>query len=109
LDSHSVCYLNHFHGALRPLPSSFFQPGAACRRSRLPGWLRLTITFGILFTLKYGLPMLGAGAAAQVVVVIAVATGLAWYFWWNCSPDRRGVATLIALLWVAGVVKLLRL
>jgi hypothetical protein len=91
------------------LSSSYFRPGAACRQSRLPGWLRLTITFAILFALKYGLPVLGVGAAVQVVVLLAIATGLAWYFWWNCSPDRRGVATLIGLLWVAGLVKLLRL
>jgi hypothetical protein len=55
------------------------------------------------------LPVLGVGAAVQVVVLLAVATGLARYFGWNCSPDRRGVATLIGLLWVAGLVKLLRL
>ena len=62
-----------------------------------------------MFALKYGLPLLGVGAAAQLIGVLVVATGLAWYFWWNCSPDRRGVATLIGLLWAAGLVKLLRL
>ncbi len=32
-----------------------------------------------------------------------------WQFWWHCSPDRRGVAVLVGVLWVAGVIKLLRL
>jgi hypothetical protein len=90
-------------------PSSFLRPGNACRRSRLPGWLRLAITFGVLFTLKYAIPLLGVGAALQVLVLLVVATGLAWQFWWNCSPDRRGVAILIGVLWAAGLVKLLRL
>ena len=91
------------------MSSSYFRPGAACRQSRLPGWLRLAITFGVLFALKYGLPLLGVAAVAQLLIILVVATALAWYFWWNCSPDRRGVATLVGVLWVAGLVKLLRM
>jgi hypothetical protein len=91
------------------MPTSLLQPGDACRRSRLPGWLRLAIAFGVLFALKYAMPLLGVAAALQVLVLLVVATGLAWQFWWNCSPDRRGVTILVGVLWVAGVVKLLRL
>lgn len=89
--------------------SSFLQPGAACRRSRLPGWLRLVIAFAVLMTLKYCLPLIGMAAALQILVLLLVATFLAWQFWWNCSPDRRGVAILLGTLWIAGVIKLLRL
>jgi hypothetical protein len=90
------------------MPSSFLQPGAACPRSRLPGWLRLIITFGALLALKYALPLLSIAPAPQIVILLVVATAFAWRFWWNCSPDRRGVAVLIAVLWVAGLSKLLR-
>jgi hypothetical protein len=89
--------------------SSFFQPGAACKRSRLPGWLRLVITFGVLLALKYALPLVGLAPVLQVLVLLVVATGFAWQFWWNCSPDRRGVAFLIVVLWAAGLFKMLRL
>ena len=41
--------------------------------------------------------------------LVVVATGFAWQLWWNCSPDRRGVAVLVAMLWVAGAIKLWRL
>jgi len=91
------------------MTSSFFQPGAACRRSRLPGWLRLVIVFVVLFALKYLLPIVGVGAAAQIIILLVTATAFAWFFWWNCSPDRRGVAILVVSLWVAGLIKLLRL
>jgi len=91
------------------MPTSLLQPGDACRRSRLPGWLRLAIAFGVLFALKYAMPLLGVAPALQVLVLLVVATGLAWQFWWNCSPDRRGVTILVGVLWVAGLVKLLRL
>jgi hypothetical protein len=91
------------------MPTSLLQPGDTCRRSRLPGWLRLAITFGVLFALKYAMPLLGVAPALQVLVLLVVATGLAWQFWWNCSPDRRGVTILLGVLWVAGLVKLLRL
>ena len=91
------------------MPTSLLQPGDACRRSRLPGWLRLAIAFGVLFALKYAMPLLGVAAALQVLVLLVVATGLAWQFWWNCSPDRRGVTILVGVLWVAGLVKIFRL
>jgi hypothetical protein len=90
------------------MASSFLQPGDACRRSRLPGWLRLVITFAVGLGLKYTLPLLGVTAALQVIVLLVVLTGFAWFFWWNCSPDRRGVAILVGLLWLAGLVKLIR-
>jgi hypothetical protein len=88
---------------------SFLQPGDACPRSRLPGWLRLIITFGVLLALKYALPLLSLAPALQIVILLVVATAFAWRFWWHCSPDRRGVAVLIGVLWVAGLIKLLRL
>ena len=91
------------------MTSSFFQPGPACRRSRLPGWLRLTITFAVLAALKYGLPLTGLEPMLQVLVLLVVATGFAWRFWWNCSPDRRGVAVLVGVLWLAGAIKVWRL
>jgi hypothetical protein len=89
--------------------SSIFQPGAACKRSRLPGWLRLVITFAVLLALKYALPLVGLTPVLQVLVLLVVATGFAWQFWWNCSPDRRGVAFLIVVLWAAGLFKMFRL
>jgi hypothetical protein len=89
--------------------STFLQPGPACRRSRLPGWLRLAITFGVLLALKYGLPIVGVAPALLVVILVVVATVFAWQFWWNCSPDRRGVALLVGTLWIAGAIKLWRL
>jgi hypothetical protein len=90
------------------LTSSFFQPGAACRRSRLPAWLRLVITFAVLFALKYALPLVGVAPTLQVGILLVAATGFAWLFWWNCSPDRRGVAVLVVTLWAAGLLKILR-
>ena len=91
------------------MPSSFLLPGPSCRRPRLPGWLRLAITFGVLFALKYGLPVVGVAPMLQVIILLVVATGFAWQFWWNCSPDRRGVAVLVGMLWIAGAIKLSRL
>jgi hypothetical protein len=91
------------------MSTPFLQPGAACRRSRLPAWLRLAITFAVLFALKYALPVAGVAPAIQVLILLVVATGLAWYFWWNCSPDRRGVLVLVSVLWLAGLVKVFRL
>jgi hypothetical protein len=75
----------------------------------LPGSLRLAITFGVLFALKYAMPIVGAAPVLQVLVLVVVATGFAWQFWRNCSPDRRGVLILVGLLWIAGAIKLWRL
>lgn len=91
------------------MTSSLLRPGAACRRFRLPGWLRLAITFAVLFALKYTLPLIGVAPVLVLLVLLVVATGFAWQFWWNCSPDRRGVAVLVAVIWLAGVIKLWRL
>ena len=77
--------------------------------SGLPGWLRLAITFGVLFALKYALPVVGMAPMLQVLVLLVVATAFAWQFWWTCSPDRRGVAVLVGMLWIAGAIKLWRL
>jgi hypothetical protein len=89
--------------------SSFLQPGAACRRSRLPGWLRLIITFAVLLALKYSLPFTGLVPGAQVLILLVATSGFAWLFWWNCTPDRRGVTILVITVWAAGLIKLLRL
>jgi len=75
----------------------------------LPSWLRLAITFAVLLALKYGLPFLGIAPVVQVLILLVVATVFAWQFWWNCSPDRRGVAVLVGVLWIAGAIKMLRL
>lgn len=91
------------------MTSSFLQPGAACRRSRLPGWLRLVITFATLFGLKYALPLIGIAPVLQVMVLLVATTGFAWFFWWNCTPDRRGVLSLVAVVWAAGLIKIFRL
>lgn len=91
------------------MPSSFLQPGAACRRSRLPAWLRLVITFAVLFGLKYTLPLIGLAPAIQILVLLVGVSGFAWLFWWNCTPDRRGVVILLVTVWAAGLLKLVRL
>ncbi len=85
---------------------SLVRPAASCARSRLPPWLRLAITFAVLFALRRWLPTLGLSPAAQVLVLLVVATVLAWRFWWNCSPDRRGVLVLVGVLWAAGIAKI---
>ena len=87
--------------------SSLVRPPEACTRSSIPPWLRFAIAFGVLFALKYALPLLGLSLVVQVLVLLVVATFLAWRFWWNCSPDRRGVALLVVVLWVAGAAKIL--
>ena len=87
--------------------TTYLQPGSTCRRSRLPGWLRLLIAFASLFALKYALPFLGMRPQMQVLVLLIVASGFAWLFWWNCTPDGRGVAVLLATLWLAGLAKVL--
>ncbi len=90
------------------MTSSFLQPGNACRRSRLPGWLRLLIAFSVLFALKYALPLVGISPALQVLILLVTTTAFAWLFWWNCTPDRRGVAILLGSVWLAGLIKILQ-
>ena len=65
--------------------------------------------FAVLIVLKYALPGIGVAPALQVLILLVVATGFAWLFWWNCSPDRRGDAVLLGLLWLAGAIKVWRL
>jgi hypothetical protein len=91
----------------RGLLASLVRPPDACTPSSLPAWLRFAIAFGVLFALKYALPLLGISLALQVLILLVVATFIAWRFWWNCSPDRRGVALLVVVLWIAGFVKIL--
>jgi len=91
----------------RGLLASLVRPPDACTPSSLPAWLRFAIAFGVLFTLKYALPFLGIPLIPQVLILLVVATFIAWRFWWNCSPDRRGVAFLIVVLWIGGFAKIL--
>ncbi len=85
------------------------QVGPTCERSRLSPQLRLAITFGVLFALKWSLPALGLSSTAQVLVLLTVATFFAWRFWWRCGTDRRGPVLLIGSLWIAGLAKILLL
>jgi MFS superfamily sulfate permease-like transporter len=91
----------------RGLLASLVRSPDACTPSSLPAWLRFVIAFGVLYTLKYALPLLGISLVLQVLILLVVATFIAWRFWWNCSPDRRGVALLIVALWAAGLAKIL--
>ena len=81
--------------------------GPTCERSSLSPQLRLGITFGVLFLLKWSLPAVGLSAAVQVLVLLIVATAFTWKFWWRCTPDRRGPMLLIGSLWAAGLAKIL--
>jgi hypothetical protein len=81
--------------------------GPTCERSSLSPQLRLVITFGVLFLLKWSLPVVGLSPTVQVLVLLSVATGFAWKFWWRCTPDRRGPMLLIGSLWAAGLAKIL--
>lgn len=87
-------------------PGADFQAGPICRRSRLSPRTRLIIFFGVLFPLKYALPYTGISAAAQVIALVAVATGLVAAFWFACREGRRGGLLLVALLWIAAIVKI---
>lgn len=68
--------------------------------------MRLIIFFGVLFPLKYALPYTGISAAAQVIALVAVATGLVGAFWFACGEGRRGGLILVAMLWIAAIVKI---
>lgn len=81
--------------------------GPACERSRLSPQLRFVITFGVLFALKWSLPVLGVPSTVQVLGLLAVATFFVWRFWWRCGTDRRGPILLIGSLWIAGLAEVL--
>ena len=83
------------------------ESGPTCERSVLPPWLRIVITLGVLFGLKWLIPALGLSETIQVLVIVAVGTFFAWRFWWNCGTDRRGPVILIATLWIGGLAKIL--
>jgi hypothetical protein len=93
--------------APEPVPPALPQTAPTCERSLLPPWLRLVITFGVLFALKWGLPALGLSSAHQVLALLVVATFFAWRFWWTCGTDRRGPVIMIGSLWIAGIAKIL--
>jgi hypothetical protein len=69
--------------------------------------VRIIITFGVLFALKWALPYSGLSSAIQVIALLLVATFFAWRFWWRCGTDRRGPMLLIGSLWIAGIAKIL--
>lgn len=68
--------------------------------------MRLIIFFGVLFPLKYALPYTGASEAVQVIALVLVATGLVGAFWWVCGEGRRGGLMLVAMLWIAAIIKI---
>jgi hypothetical protein len=87
-------------------PVSQDMAGPACAQSTLSPALRFTITFAVLFALKWLLPRVGVPFAAQVLTLLVVATFFVWRFWWRCSPDRRGALVLGGMLWAAGLLKI---
>lgn len=68
--------------------------------------MRLIIFFGVLFPLKYALPYTGISATAQVITLVMVATALVGAFWFACGEGRRGGLLLVAMLWIAAIVKI---
>jgi hypothetical protein len=80
--------------------------GPTCARSSLSPGLRLGITFGVLFALKWLLPILGVPDTPQVLVLLVAATFFVWRFWWHCSPNRRAALFMAGLLWAAGLLKI---
>ena len=80
--------------------------GPTCAQSSLSPGLRLSITFGVLFGLKWALPVLHVPPTAQVLILLVTATLFIWRFWWHCSPNRRGALLMAGLLWAAGALKL---
>jgi uncharacterized membrane protein YphA (DoxX/SURF4 family) len=80
--------------------------GPTCARSSLSPGLRLAIAFGVLFGLKWALPLLPLSASAQIVVLLLAASFFIWRFWWHCSPNRRGALLMAGVLWAAGALKL---
>jgi hypothetical protein len=96
----------HVSISATPAPDPAFQSGPACRRSRLSPRMRLIIFFGVLMPLKYALPYTGISATAQVIALVVVATGLVGAFWFACGEGRRGGLLLVAMLWIAAIVKI---
>ncbi len=90
-----------------PASDGVLSAGPACERSALPPGLRLAITFGVLFALRWSLPLFGVPPVYQVLALLVAATFFTWRFWWNCGADRRGPLFLIGSLWIAGAAKLL--
>jgi hypothetical protein len=88
-------------------PPALAPAGPTCKQSRFSPQVRLVITFGVLFALKWSLPLLGLVPTVQVLILLVVATYLAWLFWWNCSTHRRGPLLLIGSLWIGGLAKIL--
>jgi hypothetical protein len=97
---------SHVPISATPAPDADFEAGPSCRRSRLSPRTRLIIFFGVLFPLKYALPYTGISAAAQVIALVTVATGLVAAFWFACGEGRRGGLLLVAMLWIAAIVKI---
>jgi hypothetical protein len=97
---------SHVPISATPAPDTAFEAGPSCRRSRLSPRTRLIIFFGVLFPLKYALPYTGLSAAAQVIALVAVATGLVGAFWFACGEGRRGGLLLVAMLWIAAIIKI---
>lgn len=97
---------SHVSISATPAPDTAFEAGPSCRRSRLSPRTRLIIFFGVLFPLKYALPYTGISAAAQVIALVLVATGLVGAFWFACGEGRRGGLLLVAMLWIAAIVKI---
>lgn len=83
-----------------------FDAGPTCAQSSLSPGVRLGIAFGVLFALKWLLPVLGVPPIAQVSSLLVAATIFVWRFWWHCSPNRGGALLMVGLLWVAGLLKI---
>jgi len=80
--------------------------GPTCAQSSLSPGVRLGLTFGVLFGLKWALPVLHVPPTAQVLILLVTATAFIWRFWWHCSPNHQGALLMAALLWAAGALKL---
>jgi hypothetical protein len=86
----------------RPAPHA----GPTCARSSLSPGLRLGIASGVLFAMKWALPILGVPPTARVLALLVTATIFVWRFWWHCSPDRRRALVMAGLPWAAGLLEI---